>query len=189
MLNRKIPALFLVLLPIFFFSLMSQNAQAELKSSQSYDGIIQTLSGKYGVDSSLVHSIIQAESNYDSRAVSPKGACGLMQLMPETAKQYGVKDPFDPRENIEGGIKLLKDLIKAYDGDTELVLAAYNAGQDAIKKYGGIPPYSETREYIKRVKTEYKKSSVSRTKIYVFYDEKGKAVFTNDRNYYLKMKK
>jgi soluble lytic murein transglycosylase-like protein len=189
MMERKIPALFLALLPIFFFFLLSLNAQAELNSNKSYDGLIQTLSGKYGVDSSLVHSIIQAESNYNSRAVSPKGACGLMQLMPKTVKQYGVKDPFDPRENIEGGIKLLKDLIKAYDGNTELVLAAYNAGQEAIKKYGGIPPYSETRKYIKRVKTEYKKSSVSRTKIYVFYDEKGKAVFTNDKNYYLKMKK
>jgi soluble lytic murein transglycosylase-like protein len=187
MMDRRFPALFPVLFTLVFF--LSLFVHADIDSSRYYDGIIQTLAGKYGVDASLVHSIIKAESSYNTRAVSPKGACGLMQLMPETAKQYGVKNPFDPRENIEGGIRFLRDLIRAYDGNTELVLAAYNAGQQAIKKYGGVPPYSETREYIRRVKSRYNRTMESRKKIYVFYDEKGKAVFTNDRNYYLKMKK
>ena len=111
--------------------------------------MIRKVAKKHGIEPELIHAIIRAESNYESTAVSPKGAIGLMQLMPTTAKAYGVNDFCDPEENIEGGTKYLKDLIKLYQGKTSLVLAAYNAGQEAVKKYKGIPPYPETRNYIK----------------------------------------
>jgi hypothetical protein len=149
-----------------------------------YDGIVQNIARRYRVPAKLIHSIIRAESAYDSRAVSHKGAMGLMQLMPATAKAYGVKDAFDPVQNIEGGVKYLKDLIKLYDKNTKLVLAAYNAGQEAVKQYGGIPPYRETVNYIKRVQSSYSKNIItSGTEIYKYVDENGQTVLTN--NYYL----
>jgi len=113
-----------------------------------------------------------------------------MQLMPETAIQYKVQNVFDPRQNVEGGIKYLVDLIKLYDSNTQHVLAAYNAGQEAIRKYGGIPPYPETRNYIKKVMATYSKSKITtRTKIYAFYDENGNYVLTNNKSLWEKHKK
>ena len=110
-----------------------------------------------------------------------------MQLMPSTASQYGVRNIFDPRENIEGGVKYLKDLIRLYQGKTDLVLAAYNAGQEAIKKFGGIPPYPETINYIEKVKASYQQPFIkTKTKIYKFIDKRGRVVLTNDRLYYLR---
>jgi soluble lytic murein transglycosylase-like protein len=145
---------------------------------------------KHEVPPTLVHSIIKAESNYNAWAISPKGALGLMQLMPETAIQYQVNNVFDPKQNIEGGIKYLVDLIKLYNGDTEHVLAAYNAGQEAIKRYGGIPPYKETKNYIKTVMASYSKSKITtRTKIYSYYDENGKFVLTNNKALWEKYQK
>jgi len=165
-------------------------AQSTLPLQDKYNGIIQSLGNEFRVEPSLIHSIIKAESNYDPWAISPKGALGLMQLMPETAIQYKVQNVFDPRQNIEGGIKYLVDLIKLYDGNTMHVLAAYNAGQEAIRKYGGIPPYPETRNYIKKVMATYSKSKIStRTKIYAFYDENGKYVLTNNKSLWEKHKK
>lgn len=147
---------------------------------KEYDGIVNTAAQKYDIPPELIHSIIRAESNYDFQAVSPKGAAGLMQLMPETAKVYRVKDVFDPLENIEGGVRYLNDLIKLFNRNTGLVLAAYNAGQEAVRKYGGIPPYPETREYIKRVMHSYQRLTIrKKTIIYKFYDERGKLVLTN----------
>lgn len=104
-----------------------------------------------------------------------------MQLMPETARVYEVKNIYDPVQNIEGGVKYLKDLIKLYNSNTRLVLAAYNAGQEAVKKYGGIPPYPETKNYIKKVMNSYNKPFIGRHKtiIYTFYDENGKLILTN----------
>lgn len=151
-----------------------------------YDQIIQTIARKYSIETDLIHSIIRVESNYNADAVSPKGAVGLMQLMPETAREYGVNNIYDPRENIEGGVRYLKDLIKAFDGKTDLVLAAYNAGQEAIKKYGGIPPYAETINYINKIRQfGYDKKFIRRrTIIYQFTDKSGRKVFTNDHNFY-----
>jgi len=164
--------------------------QINVLPNTQYDKLIQDISMKHGVDSSLIHSIIRAESNYNPSAISQKGAVGLMQLMPETAKQYGVRNVFDPKENVEGGVKYIKDLIRLYNAKTDLVLAAYNAGQEAVKKYSGIPPYDETRNYIERVKSSYDKPFIKhRTKIYKFLDESGRVVFTNDRNLYLLNKK
>ncbi len=157
---------------------------------EQYDPIIKTLARKYNIPADLIHSIIKAESNYDSWAVSPKGAAGLMQLMPETAAQYGVKDRFNPEDNIKGGVKYLKDLCQLYNNNTKLVLAAYNAGQEALKKFNGIPPYPETREYISRVMASYPKSYIAGgTPIRKFVDASGQHVFTNDPYYHLNSRK
>ena len=131
------------------------------------------------------------ESNYNSRAVSPKGAVGLMQLMPGTAREYGVKNRYDPVENIDAGTRFLRDLFLAYDQQDDLVLAAYNAGPEAVKKHKGVPPYPETIQYIKRVKSFWnsKQTSNKSTKIFSFRDKSGRLVITNDRNYYLRKRR
>lgn len=151
-------------------------------SKAEYDGIVKSLAREYRVPPELIHSIIKVESNYNPRAVSHKGAMGLMQLMPATAEQYGVNDVFNPVENIEGGIRYLKDLMKLYANNTNLVLAAYNAGQAAVAKYGGIPPYRETIDYIDKIRRSgYRKSViVNGSEIYRYVDDKGRTVLTND---------
>jgi len=155
---------------------------AENSRKKLYDSYIDSMSRKYLVPADLIHSVILAESNYFHRAVSAKGAVGLMQLMPETAKAYAVADSFNALQNIEGGVKYLKDLIKLYNGKTTSVLAAYNAGQEAVKKYKGIPPYDETRTYIRRVMSSYDKPFIPRVggQIYKRYDINGRLVLTND---------
>ena len=117
----------------------------------AYDGIIQAAARKHDVDASFVSAVIRAESNYDSRAVSRKGARGLMQLMPATAKRLSVRRPFDPASNVAGGVRYLKELLERFDHRPELVLAAYNAGENAVSTYGGVPPYRETIGYVKRI--------------------------------------
>jgi soluble lytic murein transglycosylase-like protein len=106
---------------------------------------------RYQIEPSLIMAIIMAESGYNPKAVSKKGAKGLMQLMPETAEALGVQDIFNPAENINGGVKYLKRLIKRYDGNIELALAAYNAGSSNVRRYKGIPPFKTTHFYIKKV--------------------------------------
>jgi len=113
-----------------------------------------------GLDPVLVQAVIQAESAYDAGAVSQKGAIGLMQLMPETARELGV-DPWDPEQNVRGGTLYLRRLIDSFEGDLQLALAGYNAGPGAVKRYGGIPPYSETTSYVSRVLGLYHGRSVS----------------------------
>ena len=175
-----------ILLVWSFILSFSLSSFAVSSPGSLYDNIIQVVARKYDVPSDLIHSIIKAESNYDSQAISSKGAVGLMQLMPETARQYGVQDRFDPVENIEGGVRYLKDLVRLYNRRTNLVLAAYNAGQEAVKKYGGIPPYPETIGYIEKVQSSYKNPTIrQRTVIYKYYDEEGRLVLTNNRNLYL----
>jgi soluble lytic murein transglycosylase-like protein len=117
--------------------------------SVPYAEIIDKVSGEQGVDARLVRAVIQVESAYRNTARSRKGAMGLMQLMPETARQYGVKDPYDPAANIEGGIKHLKTLLQRLPRD--LALAAYNAGEGAVERFHGIPPYPETRSYVAQI--------------------------------------
>ncbi len=124
-----------------------------------YGPQIQKASDKYKVDYSLVKAVIKAESNFNHKAVSPKGAQGLMQLMPKTASTLQVKDSFEPESNIEGGVKYLRYLMNVYNGHLPLALAAYNAGEKAVAKYGGIPPYAETQGYVKRVMSLYKQYS------------------------------
>ena len=115
-----------------------------------YEEIIAAVSQAHGVDPMLVKALIQVESNYKPQARSRKGAMGLMQLMPSTAREYKVRNPFDPKANIEAGIKHLKGLIDRFKG-VELALAAYNAGEGAVKKFNGIPPYRETRNYVSKI--------------------------------------
>jgi hypothetical protein len=117
-----------------------------------YDTIIEKVSGKYNIDSTLVKAIIKAESNFDNKAVSPVGAKGLMQLMPATAAALQVTDSFHPENNIEGGVRYLRYLFKVFKGNLPLVLAAYNAGENTVMRYNNmIPPYRETRNYVKKV--------------------------------------
>lgn len=178
------------LLTLILFVPLRGAARARQELKQQYDLIIQVCARQFSVDADLIHSIIRAESAYDSSAISPKGAVGLMQLMPETAAQYGVSDSFDPAENIRGGVKYLKDLIKLFNGKTADVLAAYNAGQEAIKKFNGIPPYPETREYIRRVMASYSRPYIrGGVPIRKFVDASGQHVFTNDPYYHLNSRK
>ncbi len=120
-------------------------------SSKKFDEYVRKASKKYEVDPNLIHAVIKAESSYDPYALSSKGAGGLMQLMPATATQYGVIDRFSPEENIDGETKYLKFLLNRYDGDISLPVAAYNAGEGAVDKYGDIPPYAETRAYVQKI--------------------------------------
>ncbi len=110
----------------------------------------------HNLSPALIKAIIRAESDGERFAVSPKGAQGMMQLMPFTAKRMNVSDPFDPVENIEGGVKYLKELLGTFGGNLVHAVAAYNAGPEAVKKYGGVPPYNETRVYVKRVMSYYR---------------------------------
>jgi hypothetical protein len=125
--------------------------ERSLLDGTPYAEIIATLAQAHGVDPMLVSALIQVESGYKPRARSRKGAMGLMQLMPSTAREYKVGNPFEPKANIEAGIKHLKSLIDRFNGANELALAAYNAGPGAVEKFNGIPPYRETRNYVTRI--------------------------------------
>ena len=120
-----------------------------------YDKLIERYADLYNVDPVLVHAVIQVESDFNPRCVSNKNARGLMQLIPETAQRYGVKNVFDPEDNIRGGVHYLSDLLDMFGHDLERSLAAYNAGEGAVTRYGGIPPYQETTVYVQRALTVY----------------------------------
>lgn len=139
-------------------SLLKQESETPFtvkKPEKRFHPIIAKAAAKYRVDPALVKAIIMAESGFQPNATSKKGAMGLMQLMPRTAKAMGVMDTFDPRVNIEAGVKYFKSLLKRYDGDVKLALAAYNAGSREVKKYSGIPPFRATHRYIKKVYRYY----------------------------------
>ena len=120
-----------------------------------YDALIERYATLHGVDPVLVRAVILVESNFDPRCVSRKGAKGLMQLMPETARRYGVRDIFDIEQNIRGGVRYLADLLEMFPDDVARALAAYNAGENAVIRNGGIPPYQETMTYVRRALTVY----------------------------------
>jgi len=127
------------------------------RNPDEFDPIVKSIASEYGVDKSLVKAVIHAESGYNPNAVSPRGAQGLMQLMPQTAQGLKVPNSFDPKDNIRGGVKYLRFLLDTFRGDVTLALAAYNAGLTRVNQYGGVPPYTETRNYISRV-LSYQKS-------------------------------
>lgn len=119
---------------------------------------VRTIAGKYRIDPQLVFSVINRESAFDPNALSAKNARGLMQLIPATARRFGVKNIWDPKENIKGGIAYLNWLLRYFKGDVKLALAGYNAGEGAVRKYNGIPPYKETEDYVRRIIKVYKKT-------------------------------
>jgi hypothetical protein len=149
-----------------------------------YDRFINAAAERYQLDIDLIRAVIDAESGFDSYAVSTKGAAGLMQLMPETARELGVGNPFDPEQNIDGGSRYLKGLLDKYDGEIRLALAAYNAGPNAVQRYGGIPPYKETQQYVKRVLRSYGSDEDTNREepsspVYMEKDSLGNTIITN----------
>ena len=136
-----------------FFSEVFRRAESRsVEAPESMDSIFKEAADRYDVPLNLLKAVAKAESNFDASVVSSAGAQGVMQLMPATAKALGVENPFDARENIFGGAKYLSDKLKQYNGDIELALASYNAGSGNVSKYGGVPPFPETINYIKKIK-------------------------------------
>jgi soluble lytic murein transglycosylase-like protein len=144
----------------------------------SVDKAIDEAAHRHGVDPNLVRAVVKVESNYNPHAVSRKGAMGLMQLMPSTAKSMNVGNAFDPNQNVDAGVRHLKNLLENYNGNVELSLAAYNAGSGAVKKNRGIPPYRETRDYVKRI-TDLYWNSAAKPKVQEARDPDGHRTFTN----------
>jgi soluble lytic murein transglycosylase-like protein len=147
--------------------------------------LIRSAAYRYGVDPHLVEAVIAVESAFDPGAVSPKGAMGLMQLMPQTADRYAVQNPFDPMQNIAGGIQYLRDLLHRFEGNLRWTLAAYNAGETAVDMYQGIPPYRETRAYVQKVLRRYGRPATSiprhapQVRVYRFSGRRGHIIYTN----------
>jgi hypothetical protein len=163
-------------------------ARASLRrpgAPRKYRKFIEHASQKHGVDPAIIEAVMRVESAFRPHAVSRKGAQGLMQLMPDTAKRFGVKNSFDPEQNILGGTRYLKVLLGMFEGDIKLACAAYNAGEKAVQRFGGIPPYRETRDYVKKIWTlltgsapspsiEPRKPEAKPEEVYyVWHDDKG----------------
>ena len=127
--------------------------------------VVNEASGRYRLDPDLVNSVIKAESGFNARAVSPKGAQGLMQLMPGTASQLGVPNAFDPQANVEGGTRYLRELLERYNFDLVKALAAYNAGPHRVEQFGGVPPYYETRAYVARIVKDFNKKKIAQGRV------------------------
>ncbi len=169
----------------------------ELRAESRVSTLISQLSSLHKVDPSLVKAIIRVESNFNPNAISPKGAQGLMQLMPQKAEALDINNPFDPRQNIYGGVKHLRYLLDLFQGNVALALAAYNAGENAVLRYKTIPPFPETREYVKRVMSLYEPGGLHNSRdgrlegkgsleegpqtnrVYSYIDEHGSIRYTN----------
>jgi Transglycosylase SLT domain len=161
------------------------------KRAKDYTPMIEAVSQKYKVDPKLVKAVIQVESAYNSDALSRAGAIGLMQLMPATASRFGVKEIRDPEENIHGGVKYLRFLLNRFENDLTLAVAAYNAGEGAVDRFGGVPRYTETQNYVRKVLSLYGNGDLVRIPerikpqppktIYKYTDSKGIVHFTTER--------
>jgi hypothetical protein len=161
-------------------------ARGRVVTSEAIDQAIEEAATKHNVDPNLVRAVVKVESNFDPTAVSRKGAMGLMQLMPSTARELNVSNPFDPEQNVDAGVRHLKRLLERFNGNVGLSLAAYNAGQGAVQRSGGVPPFAETRNYVRRITTLYGKGDLGiswsgpiRAPIHVTRDERGVLTFTN----------
>ena len=158
----------------------------DIQATQKVDVLIQQVSEKHGIDPDLVKAVARAESNYNPYAVSRRGAMGLMQLVPATAKRFGVANIFDVKQNLEGGIKYLKFLMETFPNNLPYILAAYNAGENAVFRHRGIPPYRETQDYVRKISTLYGKRLQFETAradfegtIVRYQDEAGRIVYSN----------
>jgi soluble lytic murein transglycosylase-like protein len=166
----------------------SESFAQQEANRQKITEMIREVSARYRVDPSLVRAVIETESNWNSTAVSRKGALGLMQLYPSTAQKLGVSDAFDPKENLDGGVRYLHMLLERYNGDLDKALAAYNAGPGAVDRAGGVPRYRETRDYVQKVTGSYFQPGSDRVprafdphrQIYRTVSEDGRVVFTNE---------
>lgn len=168
-------------------------ASSTLSREQLYAALIEEAAGRHQVSPDLVKAMVRVESNFNPEAVSSKGCKGLMQLLPDTAKRFGVKDIFDPTQNLEGGVKYMRFLLDHFKNDLSLALAGYNAGENAVTRYKGIPPYRETQDYVKKVTSLYQPAAEELTgedlaeaeaprvnrKIYRVVQPDGRVLFTN----------
>lgn len=138
------------------------STQAQPEQATTLEKTVEQIAAQHDLPPELLHSVIKVESNYNPYAVSPKGALGMMQLIPSTAKRFGVGNAFNPVENIQGGAKYLRYLLDLYNGNYPLALAAYNAGEGAVAKHGGVPPYRETQDYVRLVKRQLDKKAAAK---------------------------
>jgi soluble lytic murein transglycosylase-like protein len=150
-LHQGRPAELSAIAPTTAMRTLEATPQAPVAKDRAYDDIIAEASAEYGVDPALVRAVITAESRFDPDAQSQAGAQGLMQLMPILSKELGIKDPFNPRENVFGGVKYLSKMLDRHDGNVTLALASYNAGPRNVDRYKGVPPFKETRGYVKKI--------------------------------------
>ena len=170
------------------FAASSEMSVAEQANREKIEQMIREVSARYRVDPALVRAVMQTESNWNSAAVSRRGGLGLMQLVPGTAQQLGVNNAFDPKQNLDGGVRYLHMLLERYNGDLDKALAAYNAGPGAVDRAGGIPRYRETRDYVQKVTDSYFRPGSDRLPhayetqrpIYRTVETDGRVVFTNE---------
>lgn len=163
-------------------------AAARTAARGDLERLVHEAAERHRVDPALIRAVIHAESNWNPQAVSSKGAQGLMQLIPGTAEALGVQDPFDPAQNLEGGVRHLRALLEKYDGDLDKALAAYNAGAGAVDRAGGVPNYPETQSYVQKITDSYFRPDSGRSaqpftrarQIYRAVDSRGRVVFTNE---------
>lgn len=165
--------------------ILEANSHGHQASPEEIDQSIVMAAARHNVDPNLVRAVIKVESNFNSHAVSRKGAMGLMQLMPKTARELRVKNPFDPNQNVEAGVRHLKYLLENYNGDVNLTLAAYNAGEGAVRRSAGIPRFAETQDYVRKITRIYyggydlSQSGTSRDPVHVQRDTRGVLYISN----------
>jgi len=165
--------------------IVAANSRGRQSSPEEIDAAIVMAAARHNVDPNLVRAVVKVESNFNSNAVSRKGAMGLMQLMPATARQLNVRNPFDPEQNVDAGVRHLKQLLENYGGDVNLTLAAYNAGSGAVARSAGIPRYAETQNYVRRITNlyyggfDFAPSGASRDPVRVQRDARGVLYISN----------
>lgn len=176
---EKYFSIFIFFLSTFIFPEDISKDNNTYQHFASIENHIKEYSFKYELDPELIKAVIKVESNYNPRAVSSKGAIGLMQLLPSTAKLMGVNNPYNIKENIYGGCKYLKYLLEEFSGDLKLALAAYNSGKETVLQYKGIPPFKETINYVKKVMNIYNGNGLAKDKVVMKKGNNGRILITN----------